>query len=118
MIRYDLPMRIIEFNASNPQNIRFVDFTEDEFYDLLAMAFSTTKLKTVSKEKNIYQVSYPITNSMTASEEKLYEAIFNKRPELRYVERVFKLVDGVPAGFTAYEANKIVENFLRRTTNE
>lgn len=106
---YKQPKKIIEFKSNNPQDIRLVNYTEDDFYELLYVAFDTSRVKVISKRKHIYQVSDQTENTPEAT---LLNLLFD-----RYNERVFKLVNGVPTGFTADEANKIVERFLRRRSN-
>ena len=37
---YKQPKKIIEFKSNNPQDVRLVDYTEDDFYELLYVAFN------------------------------------------------------------------------------
>ena len=109
MIYYDLPKKIIEVKSSDPKDIRLVNYTEDDFYELLYVALDSSRVKVLSEAKQIYQVSDQKENT---PQTKLLDQLFD-----RYSERIFKLVNGVPTGFTIGEANMIIDEFLRRNNN-
>ena len=103
---------IIEFSKTKFTGFKMIKVSEDDCYELLELAF-LTKPVIISREQSIFQVSYPLPDGLDDFYRKFFQ-LYSKgflRPE--YKERIFKLMDGEPIGFTKDEARQVIKKFLK-----
>ena len=103
---------IIEFSKIGFTGFKMVKSNEEDYYDLLELAISTKPI-IISNEEQIFQVSYPLPDGLDDFYRKLYRIFCNGEPRCQYIEKVFKLMDGEPIGFTKDEARQVIKKFLK-----
>ena len=103
---------IIEFSKTKFTGFKMIKVSEDDCYELLELAF-LTKPVIISREQSIFQVSYPLPDGLDDFYRKLYRIFCNGEPRCQYIEKVFKLMDGEPIGFTKDEARQVIKKFLK-----
>ena len=101
---------IIQFEALGFDRFELVKTNEDELYDILEMAM-TTHFITISHELQIYQISYKI-DTRTEFQHIIMRSASQQESDPVFKEKVIKLVDGKPSGFTMQEAYDVITNHL------
>ena len=100
----------IQFRNYRPQKIELLDFSEDLAYTLLETALGDS-FRVVSHELQIYQVTCPVPIPLEDKRSRAYQIMGEKAFDYS-VERLFKMGDNEPSGFTKREAFEVITTML------